>query len=245
MPRFFIPAGDRPPADGGQVRITGPDGVHIRRSLRMREGETLFLCDGEGTDYFCELAGFEGEGVLFRVLYHTPTALEPDTAVTLYQGLPKGEKMDWILQKAVELGAGEIVPVVTARSIVRLKPGEGEKKRERWQRIAAEAAGQCGRGRIPLVSQPLPFAEAAARLAGEPALVFYEGGGRPLGELVGRDCRRLSIVVGPEGGFEKEEVTRLLRNGAEAATLGKRILRCETAPLAALSVIMHLTGNLE
>ena len=211
----------------------------------MREGETLFLCDGEGTDYFCELAGFEGEGVLFRVLYHTPTALEPDTAVTLYQGLPKGEKMDWILQKAVELGAGEIVPVVTARSIVRLKPGEGEKKRERWQRIAAEAAGQCGRGRIPLVSRPLPFAEAAARLAGEPALVFYEGGGRPLGELVGRDCRRLSIVVGPEGGFEKEEVTRLLRNGAEAATLGKRILRCETAPLAALSVIMHLTGNLE
>lgn len=191
----------------------GPVAVHIGRSLRMREGETLFLCDGEGTDYFCELAGFEGEGVLFRVLYHTPTALEPDTAVTLYQGLPKGEKMDWILQKAVELGAGEIVPVVTARSIVRLKPGEGEKKRERWQRIAAEAAGQCGRGRIPLVSQPLPFAEAAARLAGEPALVFYEGGGRPLGELVGRDCRRLSIVVGPEGGFEKEEVTRLLRNG--------------------------------
>ena len=245
MPRFFIPAGDRPPADGGQVRITGPDAVHIRRSLRMREGETLVLCDGEGTDYFCELAGFEGEGVLFRVLYHTPTALEPDTAVTLYQGLPKGEKMDWILQKAVELGAGEIVPVVTARSIVRLKPGEGEKKRERWQRIAAEAAGQCGRGRIPLVSRPLPFAEAAARLAGEPALVFYEGGGRPLGELVGRDCRHLSIVVGPEGGFEKEEVTRLLRNGAEAATLGKRILRCETAPLAALSVIMHLTGNLE
>ena len=85
MPRFFIPAGDRPPADGGQVWITGPDAVHIRRSLRMREGETLFLCDGEGTDYFCELAGFEGEGVLFRVLYHTPTALEPDTAVTLYR----------------------------------------------------------------------------------------------------------------------------------------------------------------
>lgn len=161
MPRFFIPAGDRPPADGGQVRITGPDAVHIRRSLRMREGETLFLCDGEGTDYFCELAGFEGEGVLFRVLYHTPTALEPDTAVTLYQGLPKGEKMDWILQKAVELGAGEIVPVVTARSIVRLKPGEGEKKRERWQRIAAEAAGQCGRGGFrwypgPCPSQKLP-----------------------------------------------------------------------------------------
>lgn len=245
MPRFFIPAGEHPLTDGEAVRVAGPDAVHIRRSLRMREGETLFLCDGEGIDYFCELTGFDGEAVLFRILYHTPTALEPNTAVTLYQGLPKGEKMEWILQKAVELGVGGIVPVLTARSIVRLKPGEGEKKRERWQRIAAEAAGQCGRGRIPQVSLPLTFAEAADRLAEEPALVFYEGGGRPLGELVEQDCRRLSIVVGPEGGFEKEEVDRLLQNGARAVTLGKRILRCETAPLAALSVIMHLTGNLE
>ena len=245
MPRFFIPAGDCPPADGATVSIEGADARHIRRSLRMREGETLFLCDGKGTDYYAEITGFDGEAVLFRILYHTPTALEPDTAVTLYQGLPKGEKMDWILQKAVELGAGEIVPVVTARSIVRLKPGEGEKKQERWQRIAAEAAGQCGRGRIPTVARPLTFSEAARRLEKEPALLLYEGGGRPLGELVRRDCRRLSIVVGPEGGFEKGEVECLLQKGVQAATLGKRILRCETAPLAALAVIMHLTGNLE
>ena len=84
MPRFFIPAGDCPPADGATVTITGADAVHIRRSLRMREGETLFLCDGEGTDYYAELTGFDGEAVLFRILYHTPTAFEPDTAVTLY-----------------------------------------------------------------------------------------------------------------------------------------------------------------
>ena len=245
MPRFFIPAEGRPLDDGETVRVTGSDAVHIRRSLRMREGDTLFLCDGAGTDYFSELTGFDGEAVLFRILYQTPTALEPDTAVTLYQGLPKGDKMEWIIQKAVELGVGEIVPVVTARSIVRLKPGEGEKKRERWQRIAAEAAGQCSRGRIPRVATPLSFAEAVKRLAGESALVFYEGGGQPLGELIGRDCRTLSIVVGPEGGFEKEEVDRLLQNGARAATLGKRILRCETAPLAAMAVLMHLTGNLE
>ena len=244
MPRFFIQA-DRPLGDGETVRVTGTNAVHIRRSLRMREGETLFLCDGAGTDYFSELTGFDGEAVLFRILYHTPTALEPDTAVTLYQGLPKGEKMEWIVQKAVELGVSEIVPVVTTRSIVRLKPGEGEKKRERWQRIAAEAAGQCGRGRIPAVSAPLSFAEAAERMAQAYTLVLYEGGGQPLGELIGRDCRALSIVVGPEGGFEKEEVDRLLQNGARAATLGKRILRCETAPLAALAVLMHLTGNLE
>lgn len=153
--------------------------------------------------------------------------------------------MEWIIQKAVELGVSDIVPVVTARSIVRLKPGEGDRKRERWQRIAAEAAGQCGRGRIPPVAPPLSFSQAAERLKGERALVFYEGGGRPLRELADRSCRRLSIVVGPEGGFEKAEVDRLTGDGAEAATLGKRILRCETAPLAALAVLMHLTGNLE
>ena len=153
--------------------------------------------------------------------------------------------MDWILQKAVELGAGEIVPVVTARSIVRLKPGEGEKKRERWQRIAAEAAGQCGRGILPAVERPLSWNQALSRLSGEPALVFYEGGGRPLRELVTPSTRRLSVFVGPEGGFDPEEIDAIRRQGGGVATLGPRILRCETAPLAALTLLMHLSGNME
>ena len=239
MPRFFIDG-----AADGRAYITGADALHIAKALRMRPGEAMTLCDGKGTDFDGVLETVTDRQVTVRITASRPSQAEPTLAVTLYQGLPKGDKMDWIVQKAVELGVTAVVPVATRRSVARLE-GKADKKQERWQRIAAEAAGQCGRGRIPLVSRPLPFAEAAARLAGEPALVFYEGGGRPLGELVGRDCRRLSIVVGPEGGFEKEEVTRLLRNGAEAATLGKRILRCETAPLAALSVIMHLTGNLE
>ena len=201
MPRFFIPAEGRPLDDGETVRVTGSDAVHIRRSLRMREGDTLFLCDGAGTDYFSELTGFDGEAVLFRILYHTPTALEPDTAVTLYQGLPKGEKMEWIVQKAVELGVSEIVPVVTARSIVRLKPGEGEKKRERWQRIAAEAAGQCGRGRIPRVATPLSL-----------SLIHISFQDRETGfvEPVERSvfpgrAHRQGVDVHPDGGFRAEE----------------------------------------
>lgn len=240
MPRFFVSG-----VEGESAVITGQDAVHIRRALRMKPGENLTLCDGRGTDYFCEIAGFHEETVRLKVLYHTPTACEPDTAVTLYQGLPKGEKMEWILQKSVELGVTAVVPVVTARSIVRLKPGEGEKKRDRWQRIAAEAAGQSGRGIVPQVSFPLTFGQMLERLKRENTVLLYEGGGQPLSELVNRDTRTLSIVVGPEGGFESGEVEALRERGGRVATLGKRILRCETAPLAALAVIMQLTGNLE
>ncbi len=241
MPRFFqdFPGGDT-------ARITGPDAAHIRRSLRMRPGENLTLCDGRGTDYFCEVAGFEGEDVLLKVLYHTPTACEPSVSVTLYQGLPKGDKMEWILQKAVELGVTAVVPVATARSVVRLE-GKEEKKRARWQKIADEAAGQSGRGILPAVSPPLSWKQAVERLKadGGPVIVFYEGGGLPLTGLVGPDTRRLAIVIGPEGGFEPSEIEELRALGAQVATLGPRILRCETAPLAALSVIMALTGNMD
>lgn len=240
MPRFFVPG-----VSGETALVTGQDAVHIRKALRMKPGENLTLCDGQGTDYFCEITDCREEAVLLKVLYHTPTACEPDTAVTLYQGLPKGEKMEWILQKSVELGITAVVPVVTARSIVRLKPGEGEKKRDRWQKIAAEAAGQSGRGIIPQVHSPLSFPQALERLKKENTVVFYEGGGQPLSALIDRETRALSIVVGPEGGFESSEIQALREKGARVATLGKRILRCETAPLAALAVIMQLTGNLE
>ena len=229
---------------GDTARITGPDALHIRRSLRMQPGEELVLCDGRGTDYACEIAGFDGEDVLLSVLSHAPTSSEPSVAVTLYQGLPKGDKMDWIIQKAVELGVTAIVPVATARSIVKVE-GKEEKKRERWQRIAAEAAGQCGRGIIPSVSAPLPWKEALARLTDAPAVVFYEGGGTPLRRLTGPETTTLSIVVGPEGGFAPEEIAALQAVGVDIATLGPRILRCETAPLAALSAIMLLTGNMD
>lgn len=141
-------------------------------------GEHLTVCDGQGTDYACQIAAFEGEGVRLSVLSQAPSCTEPSLAVTLYQGLPKGDKMDWILQKAVELGVTAVVPLATSRSVVRLD-GKEEKKRERWQRIAAEAAGQCGRGIVPRVESPLSFAQALPLLRKDKTICFYEGGGQP------------------------------------------------------------------
>ena len=239
MPRFFIDG----TADG-RAYIAGADALHIAKALRMRPGEALTLCDGKGTDFDGVLETVTDRQVTVRISASRPSQAEPTLAVTLYQGLPKGDKMDWIIQKAVELGVTAVVPVATRRSVARLE-GKADKKQERWQRIAAEAAGQCGRGMLPSVERPLSWSQALSRLSGEPALVCYEGGGRPLRELVTPSTRRLSVFVGPEGGFDPEEIDAIRRQGGGVATLGPRILRCETAPLAALTLLMHLSGNME
>lgn len=242
MPRFFIPA--EAAASGGQIWLRGPQADHVRRSLRMQPGQPLTVCDGQGSDYPCVIDGFEEGAVRLRVLRREPSAGEPSIEVTLYQGLPKGDKMDVIVQKAVELGVSAIVPVAMARSVVRLED-KADKKQARWQRIADEAAGQSERGRLPVVLPPQTFCEVIPHLAGEATVVCYEGGGRPLAEGVDRAMRRLSIVIGPEGGIAPEEMEALRTSGAFIATLGPRILRCETAPLATLAVIMALSGNME
>ena len=239
MPRFFIDG-----AADGRAYIAGADALHIAKALRMRPGEALTLCDGKGTDFEGVLETVTDRQVTVRITASRPSQAEPTLAVTLYQGLPKGDKMDWIVQKAVELGVTAVVPVATRRSVARLE-GKADKKQERWQRIAAEAAGQCGRGMLPSVERPLSWSQALSCLSGEPALVFYEGGGRPLRELVTPSTRRLSVFVGPEGGFDPEEIDAIRRQGGGVATLGPRILRCATAPLAALTLLMHLSGNME
>ena len=240
MPRFFVD-----PIVGDSTVVTGQDAHHIARVLRMREGEPLTLCDGVGIDYHCEIDGFSDGAVQLRVLSRGVSQSEPSLAVTLYQGLPKSEKMDFIVQKAVELGAVRVVPVAMARSIVKLKADEGTKKQQRWQKIATEAAGQSGRGCIPQVSMPITFKQAVTEMKNGPAVAFYEGGGQPLSELVNKSTSSLSMMIGPEGGFEESEIELLRQNGVHIVTLGKRILRCETAPVAALAIVMQLTGNME
>lgn len=241
MPRFFTEN-----IDQNSGSITGEDAKHIARVLRMKNGQPLTVCDTKGYDYACIIEGITEEQIDLKVLSRSPSVTEPNVSVHLYQAMPKADKLELIIQKAVELGVSAIVPFVAARSVVRLD-GKEEKKRARWQKIADEAAGQCGRGILPPVETPLSWKQTVERLrdGGTPAVVFYEGGGRPLAELVGRQTRRLAIVVGPEGGFEPAEIEELRALGAETATLGPRILRCETAPLAALAVIMALTGNME
>lgn len=242
MPRFFI---DYTPAVGGEAVIEGGDARHIAGALRMTVGERLTLCDGAGTDYDCAITGVERETVTLRVDAATPTTAEPTLAVTLYMGLPKGDKMELIIQKAVELGVTAIVPVAMSRCIVKLDGKDAAKKQTRWQRIADEAAGQSGRGILPAVEAPISWKQAVARWSTETTLLCYEGGGAPIGRLVTPTDTAVSLVVGPEGGFDPAEVAEVTAAGGRIATLGPRILRCETAPLAALAVLMERSGNME
>lgn len=239
MPRFFVET-----IEGETITVSGQDAVHIRRSLRMTVGETLTVCDGQGTDCTCVIREFAGDDVVLEVVERTPSKTEPTCAVTLYQGLPKADKMEWIIQKAVELGVARIVPVQMARSVAVINE-KSAKKAARWQKIADEAAGQSGRGIRPVVEEPLSFREAAARMAAENTVVCYECGGAPLATLAGRGTAALSLVIGPEGGIDQREIETLVAGGAKLATLGPRILRCETAPVAALAVLMAATGNME
>ena len=241
MPRFFVSTA---PAVGETTVIGGADARHIAGALRMTVGEELTLCDGAGTDYAATITAVEREQVTVRVESAAPNATEPTLRVTLYMGMPKSDKLETVIQKSVELGVTAIVPVITARSIVRVTGKDAEKKLVRLQRIAAEAAGQCGRGIIPTVETPLTWKQALPRLAAENTLLCYEGGGAPIGELISPADTALSLVVGPEGGFDPAEVEAVTAAGGRIATLGPRILRCETAPLAALAVLMERSGNM-
>ena len=223
--------------------ITGEDAQHIIKSLRMKIGEELSICDSNKIQYDCAIENIGNGTADVKILDSYPCKNEPHTKVTLYQALAKGDKMDFIIQKSVELGVTEIVPILTARCVSRPDEKSMKKKIERWNKIALQAAMQSRRGTIPIVRPLMKLTDAANR-AGNTAVVCYELGGKPLGELVESRMTEISLFIGSEGGFERSEVEEIINNGGSAATLGNRILRAETAPLAALSVIMYLTGNL-
>jgi len=240
MPRFFLlPKG----AENGVFEIRGDDARHISFSLRMRTGELLTVCDGEGTDYECRIAAMDGESVRLEVLSSHVTRTEPPLDICLYQSVPKGDKMDYIVQKAVELGASRIVPVYSSRCIVKPDAKSEEKKAIRLSKIAHEAAKQCGRGRIPRIMPYMTYA-AAVRACGEHAFICYENERSfslksYLCSLDGRNPSSLSFFVGPEGGYSEEEVALAASLGIPAVELGPRILRCETASGFVLSSLTY------
>lgn len=242
MPRFFI---EPTPAD--HFQLTGDDARHVIKSLRMREGEALTLCDGSGVDYHSVIEGFCGDDVLVRVLSREKTGSEPAVKVTLYQALPKGEKFDFIIQKAVELGVHAIVPVLTERCVSRPDSKSMAKKLLRLQRIALEAAKQSGRGIIPEIRPLISFREAVAGMKqADRAILFYEGATEPLSAFLQGgvpDGDEIAILIGSEGGFSPEEADYAAQQGAFPASLGRRILRCETAPICALSAIFYACGE--
>lgn len=241
MPRFFI---DQAPSD--HVCITGEDAIHISRSLRMKTGDHLTLCDGNSMDLDCIIQNITAHEVTVFITARSKCPHEPTVKIHLYQGVTKGDKLETIIQKAVELGVYSITPVLTERSVSRPDPAQSEKKRIRLQKIALEAAKQSGRGIVPQVHSMTTLASVIPVLNESPlSFLFYEGGGSSIRDLLKEPVSEVCIFIGPEGGFSLKEVGMLQASGARTATLGPRILRTETAPLAALSAILFATGNMD
>ena len=242
MPRFFM-AGTN--ILGGMAIMTGRDAEHVR-VLRLRPGEDMIICDGKGTDYKCRLVKADKEQVEAEVIEIVPCPAEPSVQVTVLCGLPKGDRTDYIIQKCVEAGASEIMFFQSDRCVA--KPDKPEKKLERWQRIAEEAAKQSGRGIIPQVSWAGEYADALnVANQKELALFMYETGEREALNAVleaNSDVKTAAIVTGPEGGFAPFEADLARIVGLHICSMGERILRCETAPVVAVSALMYATGNL-
>ena len=240
MPRFFTET-----INETKGTISGDDAKHIAKVLRMHVGEKLVACDCQGFDYDCVIDSLTDKEVELSVERKYLSETEPSVRVTLYQAMPKSDKMELIIQKAVELGVSAIVPVQTKRCVSRPDAKSMAKKLERYNRIALEAAKQCGRGRIPQVLPMLDFTEAIkAMKEDQRAFLFYENSTSSFRKELEQGVSSVSIMVGAEGGFEEEEVQKALDLDIASLSLGKRILRCETAPLAALSIIMYETGNM-
>lgn len=244
MPRFFIKPGGM---QGDTAVLLAEDAAHIARVLRMEPGDRLTVCDARGVDFECEIISASPERVKAHIVSSRPSESEPDVFASLFLALPKGDKMDFVVQKATELGVGCIVPMVSARCVSRPDGKTLVKKTARWQKIAEEAAKQCGRGRIPEVAPAVSFEQAVetASLAQMP-LFLYEGErARSLHEALSlRPFKTASLMIGPEGGFEEKEVQYAVRCGLMSVSIGKRILRCETAPIAGLAALMYHSGNL-
>lgn len=243
MPRFFMLGTNK---FGGTAIIRGRDAEHIK-VLRLRPGEDMTICDGRGTDYKCRLIRSDKDEAEAEIIEVLPCPAEPTVSVRVLCGLPKGDKTDYIIQKSVEAGASEIVFFDSGRVIQRT---DGvQKKLERWNRISEEAAKQSGRGIIPEVRWLGSFVEALdAAKQTEEAFFMYETGEREsFSEALSnaKSLKTAAIITGPEGGFERVEADMARACGMHICSMGKRILRCETAPIVALTALMYESGNLE
>lgn len=242
MPRFFIRQNQIEETDGIKtVNILGDDAHHISRALRMAAGEKIEVADMQKNLYLCELNGFFEGHVTARVLSEGKVDTEPPYFLRLYQALAKGDKMETIIQKSIECGACEIVPFASERCVVKLDKKDESKKIDRWQKIAEGAAKQSGRGMVPTVKSILSFKEVVSSLSGT-VLFCYEGEDtRSIKEaLKGITVKDdISVIIGSEGGFSQKEADALREAGAISVGLGKRILRCETAPTFALACIAY------
>ena len=242
MPRFFLPgalAGTR------FFTLSGEQAQHAK-VLRLRQGEAVTVCDGAGLEFSCTVSDVSAGQYSLVVHAEQPSRAEPAAFASVYMAFAKSDKLEHVIQKATELGAAEIVAFPSERCVSRPDDKSLDKKRERWQKIAASAAEQSGRGAIPKIVVLKSFREAVARAAmadlpvffyeNEDAFTFHDA-------LAAGGCRTFALITGPEGGFTDAEVAQAKAGGMKICTLGRRILRCETAPLCALSALMFACGE--
>jgi 16S rRNA (uracil1498-N3)-methyltransferase len=240
MYRFFV-SPDQVNTDF--IHIIGPDVNHMKNVLRLKVGDEVTISDGQEKDYCCIIKSIIDNLIVVNILKMSSHSNELNINIVLFQGLPKKDKMEWIVQKAVELGIHEIIPVKMKRSIVKLDEKAAVKKKERWQGIATSAAKQSKRSVIPEVTLPMTFKETLSKLESmDLVLVPYENARgitytRSILSELG-SYATIGIVIGPEGGFDEEEISQLELMEAKIISLGKRILRTETAGMALLAYMM-------
>ena len=240
MPRFFVDPAD---VGEGEIIIRDKDAYHIARSLRMAVGDGIDVCDGSGAEYACRLTRIRDEECIAEVIEARESRRESPVGITLFMAMPKGDKLEVVVQKAVELGAREIIPFESERCIKRPTGDRAAKLVERLSRIAHEAAKQCGRAILPRVGSIIDFAEMCRMQSEyELSLFCYEGEGtEPVRRVLesGERPDSISAIVGSEGGFSPREAEAIVAAGGVAVGLGPRILRCETAPEYILSAISY------
>jgi 16S rRNA (uracil1498-N3)-methyltransferase len=233
------------PLESGRVTDLGPDASHhVLKVLRLRVGDALVVFDGSGSEFAAEIESCAQSRVRVRVLEPRPGVAESPLRITLVQAITRADRMDWTLQKATELGAHAIAPVLSARSVVKLDGEQARRKVEHWRAIVVNACEQCARSTLPIVREPEPLADylARPRLSGR-SVVLEPTASDELASIAGGDGD-LELLIGPEGGFEPTELEFAARSGFETRRLGPRILRTETAGVAAIAVLQALHGDL-
>ena len=240
MPRFFVPSEN---FSDGSLKIIGDDAFHIARALRMAVGDEITVCDMHSNEYTCRITKIRDEACDCDILSVREGITESPVYISLYMAYPKGDKLEVVTQKAVELGASEIIPFESSRCIKKPKAEKAERDMARLSRIAEEAAKQCGRSRLVKILPSLDYNNMLISASRADAVLFcYEGdGATSLKEALSRigDVKSLAVVIGSEGGFSLDEAERARASGAHIVNLGPRILRCETAPSYVLSAISY------
>jgi 16S rRNA (uracil1498-N3)-methyltransferase len=244
MPRFYVP---NPKIEKGKLKVEGQSVRHIRNVLRLKKGDEMTVFDGSGKEYEGTIVGESSSSVIMAIQEVLPSKTESPLEVTLAQSLLKGEKMDYLIQKATELGVREVVPFFSSRSVPLLEGSKRSARLRRWVKIAIEASKQCGRGMVPAIQPIREYSDLLLSASQDSLrLILWERDGARLGEVLTRvkEKTKVFFMVGPEGGFSQEEVEKAKKAGFLPISLGERILRSETVSLFLLSILQYEWGDM-